>query len=114
MWPVSTVGTDGSIKGRFSLDRKLHLRMKLLTETRVFITIFIYDQRKTEYSQIEKKLFTLIKTRKKQEGLSKRILLKQRDSWQTGKCEGSGLNDSPASLVWKCNAATKALHPCSV
>lgn len=54
MWPVNTVGTDRSVKGHLSLDRKLHLSMKFLTEISVLIIIFIYDLRKTEYRQIEK------------------------------------------------------------
>lgn len=46
MWPVNTVGTDGSIKGCF-LETKLHLSMKSLT--RVLIIIFIYDLGITQY-----------------------------------------------------------------
>lgn len=54
MWPVNTAGTDRSIKGHLSLDRKLLLSMKFLTEISVLIITFIYELRKTEYRQIEK------------------------------------------------------------
>lgn len=112
MWPVNTVGTDGSIKGHLSLDKKLHLSRKFLTETGVLINIVIYDLRKTEYKQIEKNYLHESKLGKNREDFLKRILLKQCDSCQPDKCEGSTLNDSSALQVWKCNAATKALSPC--